>query len=134
MKLTFKREKCIGCHLCELACSASKEGVFNPAKARLHVDSYYREDEMIVQVSLCNMCMSCRNVCPTEAIISKNGYLAVNIDNCIKCGNCVEACPNSVLHLDENDFPRLCDLCEGAPHCVEWCPYGALAMEVANHV
>lgn len=35
MKLKFQPEKCIGCHLCELACSGYKEGVFNPALARL---------------------------------------------------------------------------------------------------
>jgi Fe-S-cluster-containing dehydrogenase component len=35
VKLKFQPEKCIGCHLCELACSGYKEGVFNPALARL---------------------------------------------------------------------------------------------------
>ncbi len=37
MKLSFNKEKCIGCSLCQLACSTVKEQVFNPRKARLKV-------------------------------------------------------------------------------------------------
>lgn len=30
-------DKCVGCRLCEISCSMSKENVFNPKKARIKV-------------------------------------------------------------------------------------------------
>ena len=35
--LSTDPDKCIGCRLCELACSMSKENTFNPKKAQIKV-------------------------------------------------------------------------------------------------
>ena len=43
MKLTLDAGKCTGCKICELACSAKHEGVFNPRKARLKIIDRYIE-------------------------------------------------------------------------------------------
>jgi Fe-S-cluster-containing hydrogenase component 2 len=37
MKFVLDAELCTGCRACELACSFEKEGVFSPAKSRIHV-------------------------------------------------------------------------------------------------
>lgn len=34
MRLRFHAAKCTGCQLCQLACSAQKEGLFWPAMAK----------------------------------------------------------------------------------------------------
>ena len=36
--IALNADKCTDCKICELTCSAAKEGAFNPTKARLHID------------------------------------------------------------------------------------------------
>ena len=35
--LIVDSEKCTGCRLCEVACSAGHDGISNPLKARIHI-------------------------------------------------------------------------------------------------
>lgn len=44
MKMVFRSERCTGCRLCQLACSAYRKGVFNPRKARLRITAEYRPE------------------------------------------------------------------------------------------
>ncbi|KKM10134.1 hypothetical protein SY88_16000 [Clostridiales bacterium PH28_bin88] len=132
MGLTFQDDRCIGCRLCQLACSVYKEEVFNPVKARLNIHSYYSPDGLKVSASFCDMCLKCVDACPAGAINLRDGYLNVNREDCTGCGICAEACPRQVIRLDESLVPRLCDLCQGSPECVTWCPHQALALEVES--
>lgn len=130
MKLHFFKEKCIGCRLCQLACSAVKENVFNPTLARLRIASEYSYGELVTAAALCNGCLACQQVCPTGAIASDKGMLSLNPDLCAGCGECAAACPEGVIIMRDNGRPLLCDLCQGEPACVDWCPHGALSTEV----
>jgi carbon-monoxide dehydrogenase iron sulfur subunit len=105
--LSFNIDKCVGCRICELACSIEKLGKINPRKARLHAIYDY----------------------PFDAIKRDNrtGAWIVDSTKCIGCGACVEACPFGVITVSsDNNVAVKCDLCNGNPQCVLWCPTGAL--------
>lgn len=127
MKLAFTAEKCIGCKLCQLACSATHEGMFNPRRARLKVTSEYLPGGGLqIQADICDACLTCITACPTGAITLQEGRLQLDRESCVGCGDCVSACPNGVITLDNENRPRICDLCGGTPWCAAWCPHGAL--------
>ncbi|WP_034629839.1 4Fe-4S dicluster domain-containing protein, partial [Desulfotruncus alcoholivorax] len=129
MQIKYLPEKCIGCRLCEMACSGVKEGVFNPSLARLQVASRYKAYKLVNEAKICDSCQSCVRACSTGAIKFEEGRLVFVKDDCVKCGACFEACPTGVLRPGGDEFPLLCDGCQGDPYCVKWCPHGALILE-----
>lgn len=132
MKLIYQPDKCIGCRLCELACSGHKDGQFNPSLARLQVFSRYRADALVNEIKLCDRCLNCVEACPVGAILSREEGLTLNPGDCTSCGACVDACPTGVLRADKQGLPLLCDGCQGEPRCVNWCPHGALTSGEVN--
>ena len=125
MALVFIEKNCIGCRLCQLACSAQKEGVFNPGLARLKVVSSYNKTGLDITSNVCSLCLACVETCPVEAITVTNGHLVYNQADCTNCHLCVDACPEHVIQAREAGV-AVCDLCQGSPACVEWCPHEAL--------
>jgi anaerobic carbon-monoxide dehydrogenase iron sulfur subunit len=123
--LLFHAEKCIGCKLCHLACSAQNEGEFNPRLARLKVSSHYNREGLVVKGQTCDLCLSCVEACPVDAIIEKNGRLSFVEDLCTDCGICVDVCPNAVI-VDKEKGVGVCVQCQS---CVNWCPTEALTFE-----
>lgn len=133
MKLVFNRDRCIGCRLCQLTCSASHEGVFNPQKARLRVVSdYLPEGGLLVEAAVCDLCGSCVSACPTGAMAPRDGRLALAEDLCSGCGECAAACQAGLIAMDDFGRPRFCDLCGGEPQCAAWCPHGALEVSAGE--
>ena len=68
-------DKCTGCKLCELACSAIKTGEFNPRDARIQV-TLVDMPEIPVPILLdsCDYCAgapACVSVCLPEALVWK---------------------------------------------------------------
>jgi len=126
--IKFTKEKCIGCHLCEIACSGKKLGVFNPEKANIHVFHEYVQEQLRIDIKSCIMCKKCIKACILDAISEEQGYLMVNPEKCVGCGDCVKVCPNKIIKLINNKA-HLCDFCKGFPQCVEWCPREALVFE-----
>ena len=122
MPLLFKLKNCTGCQLCQLACSAAHEGVFNPLKARLKITHDYRENDIHIKATRCTFCKTCEEVCPQGAISNNGKWMIVDHEKCIGCGTCVENCSTGVIFLNEKKKSIICDLCEGEPKCVEWCP------------
>lgn len=137
MPLTFSSEKCIGCKLCQQACSGAHEGVFNPLLARLKVESYYEEGNLMVDAKVCTLCGACVKVCPFDALTMDGGKLSLDEDACKNCGICAKKCPEGVI-VKKSDIVKdekvvaVCDLCGGDPWCVKYCPHGALAYEEAS--
>ena len=123
--LRFEANKCIGCKLCHLACSAQNEQTFNPSLSRLKVTSEYTRAGLEIKGQTCDLCLECVNTCPTNAIIFKNGRLAFDESICTDCMICVDICPHNVIVKKE----RGVGVCVQCMSCVSWCPTRALTYE-----
>ncbi|SME98092.1 4Fe-4S dicluster domain-containing protein [Desulfovibrio gilichinskyi] len=98
-------EKCIGCRLCEVACSqahssgsAFTAGALNaPIMPRLYV---VQTPEITIPVQ-CRHCEDapCANCCPVSAITRKNGAIVVETKLCVGCKTCMLACPFGAIEL-----------------------------------
>ena len=123
-------ELCDGCGICEMVCSAEKEGVFDPELSRIHL---VRIDEKTAVSIACRFCEDtpCISACPRDALKmdEENNVIQVDKIRCTGCGWCIEACDFGALVLNRaTKSVVLCDLCQGSPRekCVELCPKQAL--------
>lgn len=117
-------EKCVGCAVCEFACSKDNEKAFNPMKSRIRVVRMHPLVNLSVTCRLCDPA-PCVLACPRDALeqSEQTGVILVDDDKCDGCGWCIEACDYGavVLHPELRKV-RICDLCDGDPECVKWCP------------
>jgi TPP-dependent indolepyruvate ferredoxin oxidoreductase alpha subunit len=123
-------EKCVGCLVCEYACSMEKENVFNPLKSRIRA---LRLDPLSNAAIACRACKDapCVAACPENALTQsvETGVVMVDEDKCNGCGWCIEACEYGAITLHPNNQKVIvCDMCDGEPECVLWCPEGALGL------
>jgi len=123
--LKFKKDKCIGCSICEVICSMEHEGNINTKKARIR----YRDDwPQIGKVYFCRNCAAkpCIEACKENALaLDSDKNLMFNVDACTGCFDCSQACQFGELPTD-GKYPLFCDRCDGAYQCVNWCPTKAL--------
>ena len=130
--LTVDWRKCTGCGVCEVVCSFSHEGYFNPALSRIRV---FRLDERGAHFPVaCLDCSDppCVEACPTAAchIDSSVPVVRVDADRCIGCRECVLACPFGAAHYHpDQGVAYQCDLCNGDPVCVKHCYPDALSFQ-----
>jgi TPP-dependent indolepyruvate ferredoxin oxidoreductase alpha subunit len=122
--------KCVGCVICEYACSWEKEKVFNPVKSRIRA---IRLDPLSNVAIACRACKEapCVAACPEKALTqsTKTGVVMVDEDKCNGCGWCIEACEYGAVTLHPSKQKvMVCDLCMGEPECVQFCPEGALSL------
>jgi len=123
-------EKCVGCVICEYACSWEKEKVFNPVKSRIRA---IRLDPLSNVAISCRACPDapCVVACPEHALVQSTvtGVVTVDEDKCNGCGWCIEACEYGAITLHPNKQKVIvCDMCGGEPECVQFCPEGALSL------
>jgi len=123
--------KCIGCGICEYACTIEKgEGIWNPMRSRIRV---------VRMAPLFNFALSCRGcndarcvkACPENAIMQSEttGLLVIDEKKCKGCDWCVQACEHGGITINfETGKAVACDLCQGEPKCIEACPEEALEM------
>ena len=121
--------KCIGCGLCEYACTVEKgEGIWNPIRSRIRV---VRMAPVFNFALTCRGCHDARCVkaCPERAIVQSevNSLLIIDDKKCKGCDWCVQACDHGgiTIHADTGKAIA-CNLCEGQPKCKEACPEEAL--------
>jgi carbon-monoxide dehydrogenase iron sulfur subunit len=121
--------KCIGCGLCEYACTVEKgEGIWTPIRSRIRV---VRMAPVFNFALTCRGCQDARCVkaCPERALSQSEttGLLIIDDSKCKGCDWCVQACEHGGITIhSETGKAIACNLCEGEPKCVEACPEEAL--------
>ena len=116
---------CVGCRMCEVACSSYHFHAVPPALARIRVSKL--EEVGLDMAVACQGCLEkpCLE-CPSGALsIGGRGEVALDAGLCNACGICADACPIGAVGFHEGR-PLFCDLCGGAAVCVDVCPTGAL--------
>ena len=121
--------KCIGCGICEYACTVEKgEGVWNPLRSRIRV---VRMAPVFNFALTCRGCddAKCVKACPERALSQSEstGLLVIDQTKCKGCDWCVQACDHGGITIHSDTGKAIaCDLCGGEPKCVESCPEEAL--------
>lgn len=136
--LSVSIEKCTGCGTCELMCSFSHHGEFNPSKARIHKTVFLHD--MIAVPVVCLQCEDawCAKACPSGALVKgiepNSGATRLSVDEakCVGCRVCALACPLGAIEVRSSGHAEKCDLCDGDPQCVKFCARGALKFEDAD--
>ena len=133
--LIVNADLCIGCRMCEAACSLVHYGAVGISHARLKVLRY--DNAAFFNPVVCMQCEVpyCASVCPSKAI-SKNpetGVVKVSRKKCTGCKMCLTACPFGAMGFVENVAIK-CDHCGGHPSCVEFCQAKALTYGDPNDI
>jgi Fe-S-cluster-containing hydrogenase component 2 len=139
--------KCVGCGICQMACSMKHFGVINKDLSRIQVRKYLLPLPKAVQVTCVNCPdqeRECEKACPLgpPAIYYDNKLLHLVIDSerCTACLQCVDACSSKAIRVypAKSPNPFVCDLCDTEntgkrdPQCVDVCPCGALSFVVST--
>lgn len=129
---------CVGCALCDFACSATKHEVINPNLARIRT---VRIEPIVMMAISCQMCEdpACVISCPRLALSqsTETGVIIVDDDKCDGCGWCIQACEfGTILLNSEAKTVEICDLCEDEdePQCVKFCLKDALTLSTPQVV
>ncbi len=135
--------KCVGCGICQMACSIRHFGVINKDLARIKVRKYLLPISKGIQVT-CSQCQEeerkCQPACPLNppAIYYDDDthHMVLDDARCLgqDCLLCVDACPAKAINNNPplSPSPFVCDLCDTDntgnrdPQCVEVCPTEAL--------
>jgi Fe-S-cluster-containing hydrogenase component 2 len=122
--------KCIGCGICEYACTSEKGEAnnWNPIRSRIRV---VRMAPVFNFALTCRGCLDARCVkaCPERAISQSevNSLLIIDEKKCKGCDWCVQACPHGGIAINADSGKAIaCNLCEGDPKCIQACPEEAL--------
>ncbi len=123
-------DKCVGCDICEYACSFEKERVFNPLKSRIRA---VRIGQTFNTAVTCKVCKDapCISACPEKALSQseQTGAIMVDEGKCKGCDWCIEACKYGAITLHPTNHKALvCDMCGGDPKCIPACPESALSL------
>ncbi len=135
--------KCVGCGICQMACSVKHHGIINKDLARIQVRKYLLPLPKAVQVT-CVLCpepeRECEKACvlfPSAIYFDKNlQHMVIDKERCLgnDCLQCRDACSARAIRAypSASSVPFVCDLCDTEntgnrdPQCVNVCPYGAL--------
>jgi carbon-monoxide dehydrogenase iron sulfur subunit len=130
-------EKCVGCLVCEYACSMTNEGTFNPTKSRIRALRLGPLNNIAVTCRHCED-PACVAACPRDALSQEEntGIIMVDEDACDGCAWCISACPFGamMMHPDKK-VVFTCNSCKDepdGPQCVKWCPEEALTFVTSD--
>ncbi len=135
--------KCVGCGICQMACSMKHFGIINKELARIQVRKYLLPLPKAVQVT-CQQCAAeereCEKACPvTPKVIHFDKdllHMVIDEERCLgeDCLQCRDACSARAIRIypSVSPAPFVCDLCDTEkngnrdPQCINVCPSGAL--------
>jgi carbon-monoxide dehydrogenase iron sulfur subunit len=121
--------KCTSCKQCALACSLTKEELFDPLRGRIKI--LKQEDIALGVQLLCEQCDAhpCVDACPDGALTrqEETGIITVDASLCNDCESCADSCIYHGIRIHPvTKTALICDLCGGDPYCVPHCVPGAL--------
>jgi len=121
-------DKCVGCGSCVAACTAIKDGRYNPLRSRIILVS----DGKRPQSTACRFCEAapCRFACPNKALTQdpETRLITVDHEKCETIGWCAHECPYGAIAVLPDGKAVVCDLCGGDAPCIQYCPTGALQL------
>ena len=129
--VTADPEKCIGCTVCEYACSMTNEKTFNPTKSRIRALRMGPLNNLAVTCRHCED-PACISACPRDALSQEEdtGIIIVDEQACNGCAWCISACQFGAMMMHpEKKVVFTCNSCKDqpdGPQCVKWCPEEAL--------
>ncbi len=130
MKLAVKKSVCVGCMLCESACSIFHDGAVHLDSARVQISRGQALDHTY-GINICRQCKICPPIdaCPEQAICRDDvGAIIIDYATCVDgCSICVDTCHLDAVFQTPGAKPAVCDLCGGEPQCVKMCEPLALA-------
>jgi Fe-S-cluster-containing dehydrogenase component len=132
--VVFDEQRCVGCGICQLVCSATWQKVFNPLKANLRIEHTGWYGQFKADICRQKEDAECVKACPTGALYvdEHKGIVQFDRTKCDGCQLCVDACPYHAIFIHPDyDYIFKCDLCGGGKvqKCVEACPRDALSVE-----
>ena len=133
-------QSCMGCRLCQTACSQVKEQVIRPSIARVQVPQYFPGLEFPVLCYQCGDEAKCIEACPVQALSldtsKKLNTIKIDTTKCLRtakggdCTLCSDKCPGSAVTFHPTSKePLICDLCGGDPACVKACYSNTLTLK-----
>ena len=137
--LMVDKNKCTGCHQCELWCGTEISSVSKELYQAIHEDPRPAPRVFVEGKPFalhCRHCESapCLEACPNGTMRRdpETGLVYVYEPTCIACWMCVMVCPFGII----NPSPAMkvaikCDRCRnmGYPICAEVCPTKAITLE-----
>ncbi len=137
MKITFDKEKCVGCYACYTACIAAHHSPEEEdAASHRSIQKMIEKDFQKNICAGCIHCGICMEACPEGAIYKdeKYGLILADQEKCVGCRKCQSVCPKGVIHFNCDGRIEKCDGCierlrQGRePACVRVCCAGAIEM------
>jgi carbon-monoxide dehydrogenase iron sulfur subunit len=118
MRIRVEKEKCSGCHLCEVVCSLFHSGAINVEKSAIRVNKDDLGSSLNTPI-LCRQCskMKCLFDESTDDTLEKKKFIWSALR--------AKRCPFHALSVF-GEKAYHCDLCDGKPQCVKVCTPGAL--------
>ncbi|MDO4649648.1 MAG: 4Fe-4S binding protein [Eubacteriales bacterium] len=123
-----KKDACMACKACEIACSEAFYKTFDEELSCIHIET--KKDGVTPMPKVCVQCGKCEKACPEGAITQNpKGVYMINKKLCVGCGKCVEACPFGVM-VKAEDKPTA-SKCIACGICVKACPMDVLEIKEA---
>jgi Fe-S-cluster-containing hydrogenase component 2 len=117
MHIAVDNDKCIYCKTCEMVCSFTKTGRFQPSNSLIRE---YRKDVSTLGTFVCKQCRDaeCVKACKYGALKQGEKIVELDRDKCVNCGACYRACPYNAI-WGVGGKAMKCDLCLA---CIRACP------------
>ncbi len=127
-KLTVaKKDACMACKECVIACSEAFYKVFDEAKSCIQITE---KKDGTPKPMVCVQCGKCAEACEAGAIKQNaKGVYMVNKKLCTGCGKCAEACPFGLMVKAEGEATA--SKCIACGICAKACPMEVLEIKEA---
>jgi len=118
-RIVIDIDKCVGCRLCEIACSLHHTGSVNPQKSRIRVFQLGHRFFPVIAGPF------------TDAMCNSRHMVVIDGKEYDACMLCRASCPaKPVFKEPDTGIPLKCDFCGEPPdpQCVKVCFSGALTL------